>query len=392
MSSAGKINMEEAIKTLPKGFTMRDIFDFCTKFNLHNLAQGMIELSPPKKMRERVANLCLTDETVHQYRNRMGEEEYRVAIKNFLARHYNINVPLESVLATSRVSGAIFSTLLTLRNEKRGQPLKVGLLVPFYTYHQKQIMELLGSEPEYIQCNDIMSPNFANIESALKSGLDLIIFCNPGNPQGNVWTKEEMCKLVDLTKSYKCMMLIDEIYCDLVWTGTHYTPIQDKIHDHVIVCRGFAKTLAAQSWRCAYMITAPSMIDKIMRIHDPIYISVPFLQHAIAQYLANDYEDFVMYKKQIGDLMRNNWKLLSKALQKRLGWIPIEPSGSMYGMFKHNSTTDEEALFLGLKCGVGVAPGRIFFPKLPENTGYVRIHCGISASKTEAIVKILENQ
>src|SRR5687767_4267140 len=74
-------NLEEALKKLPENATMRDIFDFCTKHNLHNLAQGkiifcgvhfqgMIELPPPLKLRQIAADICLNDANIHQYRNR----------------------------------------------------------------------------------------------------------------------------------------------------------------------------------------------------------------------------------------------------------------------------------------------------------------------------------
>lgn len=379
------------MKALPANFTMRDIFDFCNKHNLENLAQGMIELPPPQKLRERTADICLHRDEIHQYRNRMGEMEFREGIVSFLEKNYCVKASTDSILATSGVCGAICSTLLTLRNE-RGSDVKAGLMVPFYTYHQKQIQELLSKEPIYVNTNDDFTPNWEAIETALKGGLDILIFTNPGNPQGNVWKKDDVRRIVELTKQYKTMLLIDEIYCDLVFVGELFSPINDELHDNVIVCRGFSKTLAAQSWRVGYMVSHPSVIARVMRIHDPIYISVPWMQHAFAKYLTDDYADFVRYVKELSKLFQDNWKILSKAFQKVLDWEPIEPEGSMYGMFKHKSKSDKEAIALGLQYGVGVAPGNIFFPKMPENTGYTRIHCGITAEKAKEIVKMIEER
>jgi len=87
--------------------------------------------------------------------------------------------------------------------------------------------------------------------------------------------------------------------------------------------------------------------------------------------------------------MQNNWITLSTALQKSLNWDPINPDGSMYGLFRHHSKSDKDAILEGLQAGVGVAPGRIFYPGLPENSGYVRIHCGISEAKAHAIADTL---
>jgi len=357
---------------------------------VHNLAQGMIELPPPLKLREIAARICINGQEIHQYRNRFGEDEYRIALQSLLKKYYHTEVPKEAILATSGVSGGIFSTMMMLKSENPQS--KIGILVPFYTYHLKQATEAFGREPIFVKTNDDFTPNFDEIESALKGGLQLLMFCNPGNPQANLWKKEDILKVVNLTEKYKCRLLIDEIYSDLVWRGEYYSPIQDKLHDHVIVVRGFSKSLGAQSWRCGYLIASPSITAKIMTIHDPIYISVPWQQHAIAEYLNDNYDDFIRHVKELGTLMRNNWKVLSTALHDALGWEPIEPDGSMYGMFYHKAKTDKEAIVAGLRHGVGVAPGKIFYPGLPENTGYVRIHVGISEEKALRIAQVLREK
>jgi aspartate/methionine/tyrosine aminotransferase len=211
---------------------------------------------------------------------------YRNALAKLLQEYYGAKlVTKDNILGTAGVSGAIFSTHLMLKTEKAPNAVRIGLVSPFYTYHLRQanrliitvtnvlqIMELHGKPPVFIATNDDLTPNWDNIETALKGGLDLLMFCNPGNPQGNVWPKEDVDKIVKLTADYKCLLLIDEIYNDLVWKGNFYSPINEKIYEHVIVCRGFSKSLGAQSWRLAYMISHPSIISKVMRVHDPVYI------------------------------------------------------------------------------------------------------------------------
>jgi len=395
----GKLDFEILALSLPDNATMRDIFDFCVKYNLHNLAQGMIELPPPKKLREIAAAFCLERNEIHQYRNRFGEDDYRDALVKFVERQYGTKIGKESILATSGVSGTIVSTLMMLKNERRvknqhnihsDNGVRVGLLVPFYTYHFKQITDILGEQPVFISTNEDFTPNFEIIENHLQRGLDLILITNPGNPQGNVWSAENIRHIVKLTAQYKCLLLMDEIYCDLVWRGKFFSPIDDQLYEHVIVGRGFSKTLGCQSWRCGFCITAPKMAEKIMRIHDPIYISVPWQQHAISTYLNDHFDDFKKHVQETGELMQSNWRLLSKAMQSKFGWEPIEPDGSMYGMFKHHAKSDRDAVLVGLKHGVGVAPGKIFFPGNMENTSYVRIHCGITSEKAIAITNTIE--
>lgn len=82
---------------------MRDVFDYCTKNKLHSVAQGMIELPPPRKLREIVSAAILDDSQQHinQYRNRFGEPPYLQAIQRLLEKHYATKVPLGAILATS---------------------------------------------------------------------------------------------------------------------------------------------------------------------------------------------------------------------------------------------------------------------------------------------------
>ena len=91
-----------------------------------------------------------------------------------------------------------------------------------------------------------------------------------------------------------------------------------------------------------------------MRVHDPIYICTPFLQHSIGKYLTEDFEDFKQHIQQLTQLMQRNFAILKPALEKALGWQAIEPSGSMYAMFRHNAKNDMAAVLEGLVRGVGV--------------------------------------
>jgi len=234
-----------------------------------------------------------------------------------------------------------------------------------------------------------MSPNWIEIERVLQEGVNLLMFCNPGNPQGNVWKKEDVQKIVSLSKKYNCALLIDEIYCDLIWNGSHFSPIDEELNENIVVCRGFSKTLGTQSWRIGFIVSHSTTIESTMRMHDPIYISVPWLQHAVGRYLSENYDDFEIHVKNLCELISSNWNILSKAFSQAFDWEPIHPSGSMYGMFKHKSKTDSAAIEMALRKGVGIAPGTIFFPPNVVNTGYVRIHCGITSEKASLIAKNL---
>eukprot|EP00741_Cyanophora_paradoxa_P001910 tig00000523_g1850.t1 len=359
--------------------TMRDIFDYCNKLGIPSLAQGMIELPPPLPLRKLAAEVALS-EKVHTYRNRFGSPEYREAIRKLLSRHYHCNVPVEAILATQGVSGGILSSLLHFKSQGKK---RAALVEPFYTYHIKQIDLAFREYPAIIKSKEDFSPDWDQICGSLSGApgyekCDVIIMCNPGNPHGRAWRREEVLRMVEETKKADAGLILDECYVDMVWEGQkHFTPMQWN----------------GPFWlNLTYAVSHPATIEAMMAFHDPIYISTPFTQHALAKYFDEHYEDYAGHSKSCGDLIQRNWRVLSVALERAFGWRPVQPEGSMYGMLHHNSKTDMDAVSLALADGegVGVAPGRMFYGHSPDNTGYVRIHCGIAADVADAIVARLD--
>ena len=117
---------------------------------------------------------------------------------------------------------------------------------------------------------------------------------------------------------------------------------------------------------------------------------VNWMQHVLAQYFTEHYDDYVNHINTVGKLMRSNWTKLVAVLEKKMGWKAIEPEGSMYGCFHHNGTSDMEEVLSALDAGVGVAPGIIFYGTESNNTGFIRIHCGLSAEKVDKLVASLQ--
>jgi aspartate/methionine/tyrosine aminotransferase len=211
-----------------------------------------------------------------------------------LAKVYHTTVPKEAVIGTSGVTGALFAALEMM--DRKGVK-KIGLTNPFYTYHLKHIDIISkGGKAVYVQLeteNDSFDINWKSLEEQLADGMQALIICNPGNPTGKVYSRKDLDRVVELTAKHNCYLILDEIYADLVWEGNvFYSPIQEQLHKHVISCRGFSKNLACQSWRLGFLVSHPDTVTEILNFHDPVYISVPILQHAVATYLRENLKDY----------------------------------------------------------------------------------------------------
>lgn len=87
-----------------------------------------------------------------------------------------------------------------------------GLTNPFYTYHAKHIQATTKTNPVFVQLdyqdeqNNTFDINWKSLEKQLDEGLGLLIVCNPGNPSGKVYSKDELTKLAKLCSEKKCFL------------------------------------------------------------------------------------------------------------------------------------------------------------------------------------------
>lgn len=223
----------------------------------------------------------MVGEEGHTYRSRRGEPDFLKALVQVLDHVYETKVTEQSLLACSGVTAGIVASLRTARVYHPN--LVVGLTNPYYTYHSRHIDVATGgtTKPVFVQL-DAKSGTFAfdwdSLQQQLDAGMRALIVCNPGNPSGAVYAKEDLQRLVEMTGKVNCFVIFDEIYADLVWTELtgkkFYSPVQDGLQKHVLCCRGFSKNIACQSWRVGYVIGHPETMVTVLDQHDPMYISV----------------------------------------------------------------------------------------------------------------------
>ncbi|KAJ9453038.1 Aspartate aminotransferase [Diplonema papillatum] len=385
--------------------SMRDINDYCVARGIMTLAQGMIELPPPEALR-RLGGEALMRLDTHCYRNRKGEPDFVAAVEKLLRSEGVVARLASSVLATQGVTGAFVAALLHLK-QLAGRSPTVLLLEPFYTYHLRQIKTAAGTDAQFVKLSSLKDGKyafsdamFAEIEAKLSSGeVDGVVMCNPVNPTGQVWAEASVRQMMDVVAKYpKKLLICDECYNDMVFDGhkhvspIHLVPKDQDLPDSVVVCRGFSKSLGAQSWRVGYAVSSPKTSASMMDLSDPIYICTPILQHAVADFLTHHEKDFDTHIVELNKLLTANWVVLKEAFVKKFGWSAVDPSGTMYGNFIHDCSSDLDAVKLALQAGVGVCPGSMFTREginATANTQTIRIHCGISAEKARKIAELL---
>ncbi len=195
--------------------------------NAINLSQGFPDFPPPKPITDRLREVA--DEGPHQYSVTFGAENFREALARKQGRAYGRTIdPDTEILVTCGGTEAMMSAMMTVCNPGD----KVIVFSPFYENYGADAI-LSGADPIFVP---LVPPTFdfdRNVlEDAFRQHPKAIIVCNPSNPCGKVFTKEELLFIGGLCNQYDAYMIADEVYEHIVFAPYHLLllPLQDVFH------------------------------------------------------------------------------------------------------------------------------------------------------------------
>jgi len=223
---------------------------------------GQPDIQTPDEMRRAIQGF---DQEVLAYGHSAGLEEYRRALVRYYARH-RIDVGYENILVTSGGSEAILMALTVI-----GSPGDEVLLPePYYTnYNGFASMASLGVVPVTTRAEDgFHLPPRAEIESKITDRTVGILFSNPGNPTGVIYTREELETLKSLALEHDLFLLADEVYREFAYDGETPTSILhlEGIDDHAIMLDSVSKRYSACGARIGCLVTRNrEVLDSVLK-------------------------------------------------------------------------------------------------------------------------------
>src|SRR5207245_1231284 len=122
------------------------------------------------------------------------------------------------------------------------------------------------------------------LESAITKHTKAILFCNPTNPTGKVYSKDELKEIARIAIKHNLYIISDEMYEYFVYDGKKHISIGsfDEVKDRVISVFGVSKSYAMTGWRIGYIVAHEKLINEIFKIHDSL-VTCPT---AVSQYAA----------------------------------------------------------------------------------------------------------
>ncbi len=230
-----------------------------------NLSQGFPDFDPPKEIMDALAKAAY--EGPHQYSITFGAENFREALARKQERAIGRTIdPDKEIVVTCGGTEAMMCAMMTICNPGD----KVMVFSPFYENYGADAI-LSGADPIYIQ---LVPPEYhfdmSLVEKGFQEGAKAIIVCNPSNPCGKVFSREELMGIGELAVKYDAFVVTDEVYEHMVYAPYHHTCMASLpgMYEHTITCNSLSKTYSITGWRLGYLIGPEEVIEAAKKVHD----------------------------------------------------------------------------------------------------------------------------
>lgn len=307
-------------------------------------------------------------------------ESYYEAVISWFHRRHQWEIQRQWILYTTAVVPAMSCVIkaLTMPGEK------VLILSPAYNCFFSSIKnngcEVLESPLKAV--DDSFEVDFDDFEAkCADEKTTLFLLCNPHNPSGRVWTREELQRMYDICQQHGVKVVSDEIHCELVMPGHQFVPF-GTITDNCVVMNSPSKNFNTAGLQIANIICShPSWrrrIDRAININEVCDVN-PFGIVAL-QAAYNESEDWI---DELNQYLWGNYQLLCDFIGENipqwkvcrlegtyLPWVDISAMGI---------TSQELCDRLLAEAKVWINPGTMYGPQTGE--GYVRFNIAIQRSR-----------
>lgn len=231
------------------------------------------------------------------YTSNAGLMELREEICTYMKRRFNLEYKPTNTLITVGGSEAVDLAMRTL--------ISPGdeVLIPepsFVCY--KPCAALAGGVPVTIETKAENSFKLTkeDVLSHITDKTKLLVLSYPNNPTGAIMTKDELQKIADVVIEKNLMVISDEIYAELTYSGKHVSIASlEGMKDRTVIVSGFSKAYAMTGWRLGYAIANEEIAQQMTKVHQYAIMCAPTVcQYAAIEALKNGDNDVEMMREE----------------------------------------------------------------------------------------------
>ncbi len=334
-----------------------------------NLSQGFPDFDPPEALVE-AAVQALRD-GYHQYAVTWGAPAFRQALADKQRKFMGVELDADAhITVTCGSTEAMMTAMMTVCNPGD----KVVVFSPFYENYGADTI-LAGADPIFVPLH---APDFEfdpqELETAFRQGARALVLCNPGNPTGRVFRREELQTIADLAQAYDAFVITDEVYEHIVYEPHKHTYIaaMPGMFERTLSCSSLSKTYAVTGWRLGYLIAPEAVTRQARKVHDFLTVGAPApLQEAAVTALRFPPTYYEVLQRSYA--ARRDVFL---AYLDRAGLQHTVPEGAYYVMVDIEAFGAESdtafCRWLAREVGVAAVPGSSFYGEAVQR--WVRFH------------------
>ncbi len=260
-------------------------------------------------------------------------DAYYNAVISWFGRRHNFTVEKEWMIYTIGVVPAISATILALTNPGDKVIVQEPVYNCFFSSIRNNQCESFSND--LIYKDGKYTIDFDDLEKkAADPKAKVMLLCNPHNPAGRVWTKEELKKIGEICFRNEVIVVSDEIHCDLVHPGHTHIPfasLGQQFLENSVTCTAPSKTFNLAGLQIANIFTYDpeirKKIDKAININEVCDVSPFAVEGLIAAYSHPDSEKWL---DNLKDYLWENYLLVKDLFEKNFPQFPILPLEATY--------------------------------------------------------------
>lgn len=313
---------------------------------------------------------------------------YYESVVKWMRNRHNVDINVEDVVYTPGVVTAINFLLKILIKENDKVLVQSPVYHSFFRVLNENKCDVVQSEL-FIK-NNRYEIDFDEFENKISTGVKVLILCNPHNPIGRVWTKEELERIVEICESYKVFIISDEIHSDLVFKGykhTSLTTVAPYYKDNIVTLTAPSKTFNLAG---LYVSNAIITDEKLRSRYKELFSTTPNVLGAEALIAA--YNKGETWLEELLEYIESNYNYVLKFVNENIPKIKvIKQEGTFLTWLdcRELGLSDEELerFFLEeakLALSTGTAFGK-------GGSGFMRMNIGCPISTVKEALERLKN-
>jgi len=228
-----------------------------------SLAGGDPDFDTPAHVKE--AAIRALQEGYTHYTPTRGFIELRKAISDYYSKYGLKADPNTEIMVTPGSQQALSVVMESLLNP--GDEVLVP--DPSYFVYGPQIRFLDGRPVPYrLDERRGCHIDIDHLKAHVTPRTKLLLICNPNNPTGTVFTREELQEIASVAIKHDLLVVADEIYNEFIWGGRNHSAMATiaGMRERTIVIQSFSKTFAMTGWRLGYIIAPSAFIDQMEKL------------------------------------------------------------------------------------------------------------------------------